>query len=261
MRTEPMINPMDEIFPKLTSCVYTAFGKSGSRQTYNGQCLISLNILNEKIFFFLWLFYVLLTSAFVIKLFHSLLYIFPSVRLTAVLGDLNLSPKQSELLQRNLSPGDLFVLMRMKDNITPSTFRLFIQIMIKDFKVEQFGWKDGKTHEKILQENVDLEDGLLTGNRLIAKNAKEFGWASLANMRNNCKISRRNNNDTGNYYRSGGWAYQNHHQDRRHTGNGNARLENEYQDSPGGSQNGHENEYQDVIKRSNDHVQVDVEKN
>ena len=121
---------------------------------------------------------------------------------------------------------------------------------MKDFRVEQFGWKDEKTHEKILQDNVNLEDGLLTGNDLIVQNTKEFGRAGLAYIRHNCKISQKKNN-TGNNYQS---------DDRRHAENANARIENEYQDHPEGrSGNGFENEYQDVIKR--DHHKVDIEKN
>ena len=256
MRTQPEVNPMDFIFPKLTSCIYNAYGKSGTRESYNGQCLISLNILNEKIFLFLWMFYVFLTIALIIKLCHFTLYLVPSLRFSRILGYLKLSPKQTELLQKNLGPGDIFVLMRMKDNISPSTFNLFIQLLVKDFRVEQLGWKNEKEHGKILREKIDEEDGLLTGNRLIAQNAKEFGKASLAYIRNSSKsISRKNN---GNYYRSdSGWAYQN----GRHVGNGNARPENEYHSERGSENGSRENEYQDVMKYSNDHVQVDVEKN
>ena len=250
------VNPMEEIFPKLTSCIYKAYGRSGSRERYNGQCLISLNILNEKIFIFLWMFYVFLGITLGIKLFHFFSYLPKAGRVKWVIGNLTLTEKRSKLLNDNFTAGDIFVLMRMRENICPSTYNLFIQLLLKDFDFDRKGYAKEK-HADILKKNVDEEDGLLTGNRLIAQNAKDFGKASLAYIRNNSKISRKNN---GNYYhRSNGWGdYQNH----RRPGNGNARPENEYhhdRESEDGSRIS--NEYQDVRKYSNnDHVEVEVEK-
>merc|ERR1719411_1335977 len=67
-------NPMDYIFPKITSCDYKSFGYSGTQQIHNAQCLISLNILNEKVFIVLWAYYVVLTIAMVFKFILALLW-------------------------------------------------------------------------------------------------------------------------------------------------------------------------------------------
>ena len=54
--TEPeeRADPISRIFPKMTKCDFYRFGPSGTIITYDALCLLGINILNEKIFFFLW---------------------------------------------------------------------------------------------------------------------------------------------------------------------------------------------------------------
>lgn len=47
-------DPMIEIFPRLTKCTFHKYGPGGSPQKHDTLCLLALNILNEKIFIFLW---------------------------------------------------------------------------------------------------------------------------------------------------------------------------------------------------------------
>lgn len=47
-------DPMIEIFPRVTKCTFRKFGPGGSPQKHDTLCILALNILNEKIYIFLW---------------------------------------------------------------------------------------------------------------------------------------------------------------------------------------------------------------
>lgn len=49
-RTDPMVT----VFPRVTKCTFHKFGPSGSIQRHDALCVLALNILNEKIYIFLW---------------------------------------------------------------------------------------------------------------------------------------------------------------------------------------------------------------
>lgn len=47
-------DPMTKVFPRITKCTISTFGPSGSVVVYDALCVLSSNIMNEKIFTFLW---------------------------------------------------------------------------------------------------------------------------------------------------------------------------------------------------------------
>lgn len=49
-RTDPMVI----VFPRVTKCTFHKFGPSGTIQHHDALCVLALNILNEKIYIFLW---------------------------------------------------------------------------------------------------------------------------------------------------------------------------------------------------------------
>ncbi|XP_063235934.1 innexin inx7 [Bacillus rossius redtenbacheri] len=54
---------IDLVFPKMTKCLFHKFGPSGSVQNYDVLCVMALNIVNEKIYAFLWFWMWLLAAA------------------------------------------------------------------------------------------------------------------------------------------------------------------------------------------------------
>lgn len=60
MDQENRSDPMVEIFPRLTKCTFHKYGPSGSIQKHDTLCLLALNILNEKIYIFLWFWFIIL---------------------------------------------------------------------------------------------------------------------------------------------------------------------------------------------------------
>ena len=55
------VSPLCATFPKTISCDVPAVGASGGMQWHNGLCVLSQNIINEKIYLLLWFWFYLLT--------------------------------------------------------------------------------------------------------------------------------------------------------------------------------------------------------
>ncbi|CAB4069994.1 inx [Lepeophtheirus salmonis] len=48
------INPMCEVFPRIASCNYWKYGGAGAQMRYTALCILSLNIIIDKIYVWLW---------------------------------------------------------------------------------------------------------------------------------------------------------------------------------------------------------------
>ena len=55
---EDRVDPMSEVFPRMTKCTFFKFGSSGTIQNVDALCVLGMNIINEKIFVFLWFWYI-----------------------------------------------------------------------------------------------------------------------------------------------------------------------------------------------------------
>lgn len=49
----------DLAFPRITKCAFQATGPSGSLQEYDALCLMPLNVVNQKVFVIIWVWYIL----------------------------------------------------------------------------------------------------------------------------------------------------------------------------------------------------------
>ncbi|GFQ65814.1 innexin shaking-B [Trichonephila clavata] len=56
-RTDPMIR----IFPRVTKCRFYKYGSSGNVEMHDALCVLPLNVINEKIFIFLWFWFIILS--------------------------------------------------------------------------------------------------------------------------------------------------------------------------------------------------------
>ena len=81
------IDKMNTIFPKHTKCLYKNFGTSGSLQTIDGVCVLPLNVVNEKIFLFIFFYLalvIIITSVHLLYRVASCLM--PFVRINQILA-------------------------------------------------------------------------------------------------------------------------------------------------------------------------------
>ena len=57
---EERTDHMSKIFPRVTKCTFHRFGPSGTVEKIDGMCVLALNVINEKIYVFLWFWFVIL---------------------------------------------------------------------------------------------------------------------------------------------------------------------------------------------------------
>lgn len=63
---------LDIVFPKVAKCTFHKYGPSGTIQSHDALCVLALNIINEKIFIFLWFWYMILFGMSILMLFWRL---------------------------------------------------------------------------------------------------------------------------------------------------------------------------------------------
>jgi len=121
-------DPMDELFPKVTKCTFHKFGPSGTVEKFDGLCVLPLNIVNEKIYIFLWFWFIIISVVTGIQMVYRLVTIFvPKSREVLLTTRSRLSPRrQIESICKNSTLGDWFLLYQLGKNIDPLIFREFI---------------------------------------------------------------------------------------------------------------------------------------
>ncbi len=60
MESQNRVDPMAQVFPKMTKCTFHKYGSSGTIQVIDALCVLGMNIINEKIYIFLWFWFLLL---------------------------------------------------------------------------------------------------------------------------------------------------------------------------------------------------------
>ena len=55
-------DPMTKVFPRVTKCSFYSYGASGTIQTHDAMCILPINIVNEKIYVFIWFWLVFLAG-------------------------------------------------------------------------------------------------------------------------------------------------------------------------------------------------------
>merc|ERR1719499_2529089 len=82
---EDRADPMNIVFPKVTKCTFHKYGPSGTITRHDGLCVLALNIINEKIYVFLWFWFltVALFSAVAI-LYRMVLLLAPGLRASVI---------------------------------------------------------------------------------------------------------------------------------------------------------------------------------
>ena len=58
---ENRTDPMMKVFPRVTKCSFHTYGPSGTIQNHDAMCVLPINIVNEKIYVFLWFWLIILS--------------------------------------------------------------------------------------------------------------------------------------------------------------------------------------------------------
>ncbi|XP_063379017.1 innexin inx3 [Cydia fagiglandana] len=124
MNQEQRTDPMIEVFPRLTKCTFHKYGASGSIQKHDSLCVLALNILNEKIFIFLWFWFIILSIVSGLALVYSAAVILlPSTREQILKRRFRFgTPKGVEALVRKTQVGDFLLLHLLGQNMSMRVF-------------------------------------------------------------------------------------------------------------------------------------------
>ncbi|CAG2115371.1 unnamed protein product, partial [Medioppia subpectinata] len=124
-------DPMEMLFPLLSKCRFDKFGSSGGRVELDALCVLSLNILNQKMFLFIWFwFYFLAIITGFTLIYRLILMTCPLIRYYALGSDIQSITDCQNRYKRfvcGLPLGDWFILLLLKDNTEPIIFDQIIE--------------------------------------------------------------------------------------------------------------------------------------
>ncbi|XP_064544709.1 innexin inx5 [Drosophila montana] len=119
------------IFPKIAKCEILKFGASGTLESVDNLCLLPLNNLNEKIFVFLWVWFMIMAFLAGLKLIYRLFILFHRGLRFQLLRTQSRFMQQSTLKRalRGFSCADWFMLMRVSNNISRELFSQLMELL------------------------------------------------------------------------------------------------------------------------------------
>ncbi|XP_055908714.1 innexin inx3 [Eupeodes corollae] len=129
MNQENRYDPMIEIFPRLTKCTFHKYGPGGSPQKHDTLCVLALNILNEKIYIFLWFWFIILSVISAAALLYSFVLIsMPTTRETVLKRRYrDGTGKEIEGLVRSIDIGDFLILHFLGQNLNTKSYTDMLQ--------------------------------------------------------------------------------------------------------------------------------------
>jgi len=125
---ENRMDPMSRVFPKMTKCEVHKFGSSGTVEKLDALCVLPLNIINEKIYVFLWFWFIIVALITAIQVVYRGVTLFsPKLREMLLRARSRLTPeKEVNELCRKFRIGDWFLLYQLGKNIDPLVFKEFL---------------------------------------------------------------------------------------------------------------------------------------
>lgn len=118
-------DPMIYIFPRMTKCTFHKFGVSGEVERLDAVCILPLNVVNEKIYIFLWFWFLILTFLTTGCLLYRLVIIVsPRMRVYLLRLRFRLIKREAiEAIVRRSRMGDWFLFYMLGDNVDCIIFR------------------------------------------------------------------------------------------------------------------------------------------
>lgn len=118
-------DPMIRIFPRMTKCTFHRYGSSGDVQRHDALCILPLNIINEKIYIFLWFWFVFLAIlSGALLIYRICILMLDQCRDRVLIGRAKLTDKEDILaVLENGDVGDWFLLYMLCKNMDPLHYR------------------------------------------------------------------------------------------------------------------------------------------
>uniref|UniRef100_T1J195 Innexin n=1 Tax=Strigamia maritima TaxID=126957 RepID=T1J195_STRMM len=134
-RTDPMIY----VFPRMTKCTFHKIGPSGSLQRHDALCVLPLNIVNEKIFIFLWFWFIILTIlTATVVLYRLAILAVPQIRPRLLHAKCRMASREyMDAILRKTNVGDWFIFCLVSQNIDPIIFREVVAELAKKIETNE----------------------------------------------------------------------------------------------------------------------------
>ena len=130
---EDRIDPMVYIFPRMTKCTFHKFGPSGEIEKHDAMCILPINIVNEKIYIFLWFWMaLLLVLTFLSNVFRFFIIVSPRIRAYLMYIRYRLIKKECiNIIVKQTKMGDWFLLYMLGQNIDAVLFKEVVHELAK----------------------------------------------------------------------------------------------------------------------------------
>lgn len=160
---ENRFDPMIEVFPRMTKCVFHQYGPSGGIMNIDALCLLPLNIIHEKIYIFFWFWLIILSVVSAVALaFRILTVVVPDARLYDLRR--NTSPSQSAAMAVifRMPYGDYFLLHLLAKNVQGFFFNALIDDLAEHFGyIKKAGEAKDSTDVELLKLNPYRRNSLI----------------------------------------------------------------------------------------------------
>ena len=125
---EDRIDPMVYIFPRMTKCTFHKFGSSGNIESHDALCILPINIVNEKIYVFLWFWFLVLgTLTLLVVLYRLVIILSPRMRAYLLFVRFRLIKKECiNVIIKKTQMGDWFLLYMLGQNVDSMIFKELI---------------------------------------------------------------------------------------------------------------------------------------
>ena len=122
---EDRVDPVIYIFPRMTKCTFHKFGTSGNIESHDALCILPINIVNEKIYVFLWFWFLILGSMTLLVVLYRLIIIFsPRMRAYLLFIRFRLIKKECiNIIIKKTQMGDWFLLYMLGQNVDSMIFK------------------------------------------------------------------------------------------------------------------------------------------
>ena len=122
---EDRVDPVIYIFPRMTKCTFHKFGASGNIESHDALCILPINIVNEKIYIFLWFWFLVLGSLTAMVVFYRLMIILsPRMRAYLLYIRFRLIKKECiNIIIKKAQMGDWFLLYMLGQNVDSMIFK------------------------------------------------------------------------------------------------------------------------------------------
>ena len=122
---EDRVDPVIYIFPRMTKCTFHKFGSSGNIESHDALCILPINIVNEKIYVFLWFWFLVLGSLTFLVILYRLIIIFsPRMRAYLLFIRFRLIKKECiNIIIKKTQMGDWFLLYMLGQNVDSMIYK------------------------------------------------------------------------------------------------------------------------------------------